>query len=192
MPSAALRTRAYHRSSALFAAENLHRAYADCRRPKEREVFAANFRDRIVHHLWVREVGAYWEKRFIPQSYAGRPGKGVHRAVSCLQKYLREATFGGRRRAYFLKLDIENFFNSLHKPSLKRLVMDGLRKQYHIPRRRLPFGCAQLGRPSIAGSLLAISPRSFSSISISTSSTNTSNTPLRCATTSAMWMILCF
>ena len=44
-------------------------------RPKLREVFAANFRDRIVHHLIYDIISPYWEKQFIYDSYSCRKGK---------------------------------------------------------------------------------------------------------------------
>ena len=51
------------------------------RSPKLREIFAADFRDRIVHHLVVRELEKQWEPRFIFDSYACRKNKGIHAAV---------------------------------------------------------------------------------------------------------------
>jgi len=45
--------------------------------PKPREVFAADFRDRIVHHLLVSRLEPVFEPAFIHDSYACRKGKGV-------------------------------------------------------------------------------------------------------------------
>ncbi len=42
--------------------------------PKPREVFAADFRDRVVHHLLVSHQERVFEPRFIHDSYACRPG----------------------------------------------------------------------------------------------------------------------
>jgi retron-type reverse transcriptase len=41
-------------------------------KPKRREIFAADFRDRVVHHLLVDHLEADWERRFIHDSYACR------------------------------------------------------------------------------------------------------------------------
>lgn len=38
-------------------------------RPKPREVFAANFRDRIVHHLLIRQIEYLFEDVFIEDNY---------------------------------------------------------------------------------------------------------------------------
>lgn len=54
-------------------------------RPKLREIFAADFRDRVVHHLLVDHLERIWEPVFIHDSYACRRGKGVHAGVDRLQ-----------------------------------------------------------------------------------------------------------
>lgn len=56
------------------------------RRPKLREVFAADFRDRVVHHVLVGHREKIWEPVFIHDSYACLRGKGVHLAVDKLQQ----------------------------------------------------------------------------------------------------------
>ncbi len=47
-------------------------------KPKQREIFAADFRDRVVHHILVGYLEPKWERRFIHDSYACRKGKGTH------------------------------------------------------------------------------------------------------------------
>ena len=48
--------------------------------PKEREITAAPFRDRVVHHAVCAAVGPVLERAAIEHSYACRPGKGMHAA----------------------------------------------------------------------------------------------------------------
>lgn len=55
-------------------------------RPKLREVFAADFRDRIVHHLLYRRFRDIFENYMTADSYACREGKGVQYAVRELSK----------------------------------------------------------------------------------------------------------
>ena len=57
--------------------------------PKLREIFAADFKDRVVHHLLVSRIEPYFEKRFIFDSYACRKDKGVHKAISKLNKFVK-------------------------------------------------------------------------------------------------------
>lgn len=68
-----------------------------CKRPKLREIFAADFRDRVVHHVLVHHLEQLWEPIFIHDSYACRRGKGVHAGVKRLQTFLRQVTANGTR-----------------------------------------------------------------------------------------------
>lgn len=86
--------------------------------PKLREIFAADFRDRIVHHLVVSYLEPFWERKFIHDSFACRVGKGTHAAVARLQRFMRKATLGGARKAFYLHLDIRSFFMSIDKQIL--------------------------------------------------------------------------
>ena len=45
--------------------------------PKKREIFAASFRDRIVHHLVCKRLAPLFESYFIHDTYNCRKGKGV-------------------------------------------------------------------------------------------------------------------
>jgi retron-type reverse transcriptase len=90
--------------------------------PKPREVFAASFRDRIVHHLLVSHQERVFEPRFVHDSYACRRGKGTLAASDRAQQFLRRVTANGRRGAYALHLDVASFFPSIHKPTLAALL----------------------------------------------------------------------
>lgn len=84
------------------------------KRPKTREIHAPDFADRVVHHLLVPRLERLWEPVFIHDSYANRAGKGSHAAVDRLQAFMRQRNGQG----WFLQLDIHNFFNSIHRPTL--------------------------------------------------------------------------
>ncbi|ETR67500.1 MAG: Retron-type reverse transcriptase [Candidatus Magnetoglobus multicellularis str. Araruama] len=90
--------------------------------PKQREVFAANFKDRVVHHLLVKYLEPKWERKFIYDSYACRKNKGTHAAVKRLQQFMRKASNNGSKPAYYLHLDIRSFFVSIHKQILYDLI----------------------------------------------------------------------
>lgn len=97
--------------------------------PTVREIFAASFRDRVVHHLLYDALSPIFEPLFIHQSYACRLGKGTRRAVSDLQRSLRILTNNNRKTAYCLHLDIRGFFMSMKKDILFRLI----EKRIHHP-----------------------------------------------------------
>ena len=87
--------------------------------PKLREVFAADFRDRVVHHILVRELEKIYEPKFINDVYNNRKGKGIHKAMKKAQSYMN-ATYGG----YYLQLDIKGFFYNLDKNILFKQILD--------------------------------------------------------------------
>jgi len=72
----------------------------------------ADFCDRIVHHILVDYLETIYEPIFIHDSYACRKGKGVHRGVARLRKFIRQVTVNNCR-AWYLQLDIKNYFMSL-------------------------------------------------------------------------------
>jgi hypothetical protein len=87
--------------------------------PKAREIHAPAFRDRVVHHWLVPELERIYERAFIFDSFSNRKGKGTHAAVRRLQRFMRQAGDG-----WYLQLDIRNFFNSIHRPTLYALLKE--------------------------------------------------------------------
>ncbi len=90
--------------------------------PKPREVFAADFRDRVVHHLLVSHLERVFEPVFIYDSYASRKGKGTLAASDRLMTFLRQVTANGRRPVWAVKLDVANFFPSIDKATLYAII----------------------------------------------------------------------
>ena len=89
-------------------------------RPKLREIVAADFRDRVVHHYLVERLTQLFEPVFIHDSYACRMGKGVHAALTRVRKFIRSGSANGRQPLHYLYLDIRNFFMSIHRETLYR------------------------------------------------------------------------
>jgi len=98
-------------------------------RPKLREIFAADFRDRIVHHILVDHLERIWEPVFIHDSYACRRGKGVQAGVLRLQSFIRKVTANGTFPAFYIQLDIKNYFMSIDKEILFSLVSQRLKDE---------------------------------------------------------------
>lgn len=92
-------------------------------KPKPREVWAADFRDRIVHHILYNKYSDVFYKNFIFDSYACIPEKGTLKAANKLQKFMRSATQNYTTPAYFLKADISNFFVSINRKILESLLV---------------------------------------------------------------------
>ena len=91
-------------------------------RPRPREVWAADFRDRIVHHLLYRRIGARIEASFIADSCACIPGRGTLYGARRLEAKVRSISENWSRPAWYLKLDVANFFVSIDKRILWTLL----------------------------------------------------------------------
>lgn len=89
--------------------------------PKEREVAALPFRDRVVQHSLVSVIEQIWERRFIHDSYACRPGRGTHKGADRAQQMLREVQ-RKHGKVFVLKADIAKYFYSIDHGILKKLV----------------------------------------------------------------------
>ena len=93
---------------------------------KTRQISAAPFRDRVVHHALTGVLEPIFERSFILDSYACRKGKGTHAAVDRCQQF-------ARRYRYVLKADVRKFFPSIDHAILKDLVA----RKIKDPRRPL-------------------------------------------------------
>lgn len=92
-------------------------------KPKPREIFAAEFTDRITHHLLINQIEALWEKRiFLPCSCACRKNKGHHYGM----RYLYHLS---KKYRYFGQFDLSNFFSSINREILFKLVKNVVNKQ---------------------------------------------------------------
>ena len=94
-------------------------------RPKPREVFAASFRDRIVHHLIIGKLMPYFEQKLIDNSFSCMSGKGTLYGVKKLQEAMRRHPNG---KVY--KNDISSFFMSISKSKLNTLLKEFI-ELYH-------------------------------------------------------------
>ncbi|WP_457851697.1 RNA-directed DNA polymerase [Burkholderia cenocepacia] len=92
-------------------------------RPKPREVWAAAFRDRIVHHLLYNRIGPRFERSFIADSCACIKGRGTLYAAQRLEAKVRSITQNWSKRAFYLKCDLANFFVSIDKRILRDLLL---------------------------------------------------------------------
>lgn len=96
--------------------------------PKKREVFAAQFRDRIVHHLYYNYVSRLFERTFIADSYSCRKGKGTHYGVKRLQHHIRSCSRNYCHNVYVLKGDLKGYFMSINRELLLKICNNSLRK----------------------------------------------------------------
>ena len=80
--------------------------------PKERLICAPAFREQVLHHALMNVCHEHFERVQVHDSYASRKGKGVHAALKRAEAYTKQY-------AWFLKLDVRKFFESIHHGVLK-------------------------------------------------------------------------
>lgn len=88
--------------------------------PKERQIMALLFYDRVVQHAINNVLEPIFDKRFISQSYACRKGKGMHAASDTLKEWLYEWNkYHPDQPLYAIKADIHHYFQSIDHAVLK-------------------------------------------------------------------------
>lgn len=107
------------------------------KKPVQREVFAADFRDRVVHHLVISKINSLFEENFIADSYSCRAGKGTLCGVKSIQTQIEACSEGYTRDCYILKLDIRSFFMSIDKTILYRMLREFIDEKYHQPDKQI-------------------------------------------------------
>lgn len=88
--------------------------------PKERQIMALPFYDRVVQHAINNVLEPIFNQRFIFHSYACRKTKGMHAASDTLQEWLYEwQKFYPDQPLYAIKADIHHYFQSINHDVLK-------------------------------------------------------------------------
>lgn len=98
--------------------------------PVAREIFAAPFRDRIVHRFIYNQVEPWWGKHFIEDSYSCRKNKGTLYSQKRFQHHARAVSNNYSAEVFVAKLDIKNYFASLDRKQLYKRAIWGLDRQF--------------------------------------------------------------
>ncbi len=87
--------------------------------PKERNICAAEFKERVLHHAIMLQAHDTFEEYQIYDSYATRVDKGTHKALDKAKRF-------NRKYGYFLKLDVRKYFDSIDH----NILMKALEKKF--------------------------------------------------------------
>lgn len=90
--------------------------------PVQREVFASQFRDRIVQHLLYNYLAPLFDTLLIEDTYSCRVNKGTHYGVQRFAYHLRSATNNFTQEAHVLMFDLSGYFMSINKSILFNLI----------------------------------------------------------------------
>ena len=83
--------------------------------PKPRQISAAPYRDRVVHHALCNVIAPIFEKSFITDCYANRRGLGTHKALHRFIKFAHSSR-------YVLQCDIKKYFPTINHAILKQII----------------------------------------------------------------------
>ncbi len=81
--------------------------------PKKRQICAAPFAQRVLHHALMNVCHPFFERAQIPESYASRINKGTYAALD-------QAKENNQQYEWFLKLDARKYFDSIHHSVIRR------------------------------------------------------------------------
>lgn len=101
--------------------------------PVYREVFAAAFIDRVVHHWIALRIEPILESRFQTQGNVSkncRKGEGCLSAISYLDGMIKEVSGHYTNDAYVFKDDIQSFFMSISKSLVWEMINLFVREKY--------------------------------------------------------------
>lgn len=100
-------------------------------RPKLREVFCADFRDRIIHHLLAIKFTEMLESEMTDKAYACRKGKGTDYGIADVKTQIKRVSENYTKEAWILRGDLQGFFMSINRLLLYSLLEKVIREKYH-------------------------------------------------------------
>ena len=98
--------------------------------PKRREVFAACFRDRIIHHWIALRLEPLFEEVFGDRTFNCRKGKGVLFGINTLREDIRLCSDNYTTDCWIMKMDLKGFFMSINKSMMWACLRDFILTRY--------------------------------------------------------------
>jgi hypothetical protein len=99
-------------------------------RPRLREVFAADFRDRVIHHYIALRLEPLFERAFSDRTFNCRKGKGQLYGIRQLTRDFRECSADYTRDCWIMKLDLKGFFMSIDKQLMAHFIDEFIVSKY--------------------------------------------------------------
>ena len=105
--------------------------------PALREIYAAQFGDRIIQHFYMKEVEEILEKELVDGCCSCRKGKGTEYALKLLRKYLVETSNYGKSECFYLKIDLSGYFMSIDRKQISEKFSKLIEMKYQGKHKEL-------------------------------------------------------
>lgn len=98
--------------------------------PAMREIYAAQFRDRIVQHFYLNEIEDLLENELVDGCCSCRINKGTEYALKMVKQYLEDISCKGKKDCFFLKIDLSGYFMSIDRKLVSHKFYELINKKY--------------------------------------------------------------
>lgn len=98
--------------------------------PAYREIFAAQFKDRIVQHFYMEELGDTLDSELVEGCSSCIKNRGTAYALRKLKEYVIETSDNGKKDCYFLKIDLSGYFMSINREIVCNKFLDLINQKY--------------------------------------------------------------
>ena len=98
--------------------------------PALREIYAAQFSDRVVQHFYMKEIEDILEEELVEGCCSCRKEKGADYALKLLKNYLLETSEKGKKDCYFLKIDLSGYFMSIDRKQVSQKFYNLIANKY--------------------------------------------------------------
>lgn len=98
--------------------------------PALREIYAAQFSDRIVQHLYMKEIEDILESKLVDGCCSCRKNRGCDYALHLLRQYLVKTSEKGTKDCFFLKIDLSGYFMSIDRQQICNKFSTLIQEEY--------------------------------------------------------------
>ncbi len=105
--------------------------------PALREIYAAQFCDRIVQHFYMNEIGKILDNKLVKSCCSCRDGKGTDYALKLLKTYLLQTSKCGKQDCFFLKIDLSGYFMSIDRNLISDKFTELIKDDYNGKHKEL-------------------------------------------------------
>ena len=100
-------------------------------KPVMREIFAADFCDRVVHHLLYRCIYDIIDRKLINDTYSCRVGKGTLYGINRAKGFILSCSNNYSKESYIMKLDAQAYFMNMQHQIIYDKVVAMLPEHKH-------------------------------------------------------------